>query len=85
MNIRKGVIMTLKEQFYNEFLDSDDMYKYVVVDLFTKDNVKADDKILSKEQLLNLIHNNKTEFRDVNIDNTIALLNNTRLIKIEYL
>ena len=73
--------MTLEKQFYNEFLDSDDMYKYVVVDLFNK----SDDKILSKEQLLDLIHNNKTEFKNVTIDNTIALLNNNRLIKIEYL
>lgn len=56
--------MTLKEQFYNYFLETDEWVKYVVVELFTKDN-KSNDKILSKEQLQEIYNSDKYKHQEM--------------------
>lgn len=63
-------------RFFTEFLEDEDV-KYVVIGL-------GDDLILSREQLINLIHSSKVKFEIVSYECAIGILEGQPII-IEYL
>ena len=62
--------------FYKNFLDEDEQVKYVIAGL-------GESLILSREQLINLIHNSKVKFEIVNCECAIGNLEGIP-ITIEY-
>lgn len=69
-------LVTNRIKFFNEFLDEDEEIKYIVEGL-------GDDLILSREQLINLIHNSRVRFGVVSNECVIGTLEGN-LIIIEY-
>ena len=68
-----------REKFFDEFIDEDEMTKYVI-------NGLGEIVILSKDELVSLIHNNDTKFEIVNpYDGYCTMIINGSPTILEYL